>query len=766
MKKFFNNLQIRTKISVGFGILTVIILFMGIWTIITMNKVQSEARRLIEEYMPESNIAHEIERHSFSAMYEIRGYDLTSEKDFLDRGNLYIKEIKEYIIKAENLAEKYNRIDLKDKTDIIREKIKEYESLVYKTMTKKESILKNYKVLDDAAAAYIKNCSDYLETQNQELKNEVTHGVSQDDFLKRSRKISLINEVINIGNFIRIANFKAQAMRIPQTAQDAMSSFYKIHEKIKELRSDTRQESNLKHLDEVSRSADAYKTAMTELFSAWLELDDIRKVRNQVGHDVLNIVKTVSDAGTQRMTDITHTTIASLSKVSDIMVIGFFIAAIIALSVSFFVRRSITGSIKKIGAFIKEFGTGDLTVSLEIRNNDEIGQMANELNGAVINLRKIMQDVAVTMKRLSSSSETLSSVSSQMASSAEEMSSQSVIVASASEQVNASVATVASAAEESNASVSNIASMTEEMSSSFKNVAGFGKKTSDNVDNMAQSAENMLSQVNTVASAIEEMTSSLNEVAKNTAKASLTSQNANRQTEHINVRLNALISASKQIGKVVAVIKDIADQTNMLALNATIEAAGAGTAGKGFAVVASEVKELAKQSAEATDEIADHIEEIQQAVKDVVQVIGEINTVISDIADINEMIAASVEEQTATANEISKSVAVTAVSVRNATDKANESARLVGEIASSTDETSKTASEIAKNIEELHNVIKSVALSSGEAARGVNEISKNIQGISTASRQVAEGASSTSESSRELAEMANVLMQIVGKFKI
>ncbi len=414
----------------------------------------------------------------------------------------------------------------------------------------------------------------------------------------------------------------------------------------------------------------------------------------------------------------------------------------------------------------KDIVEGDLTKRLQIYTKDEMGELTTEFNIFIEKLRVIMKELADTTNSLSRSSEELSSVSAQMDSSAEEMSSQADMVAASSEQVSASVVTVASATDQANSSLSNIASMTEEMSSTFNNVAGFANKTSDNVRRMAKSGEDMRAQINTVASAVEEMTASLNEVAKNTVKGSRISQNASRRTEQISARMDALVASSGQIGKVIGVIKDIADQTNMLALNATIEAAGAGDAGKGFAVVAGEVKELARQTADATDEISGQIENIQKSVNDVFQAIEDIYNVISENASVNEMIAASVEEQTATANEISKSAAKAAQTVRNVADDANESANLVGEIAKSADETSGAAAEIARNIDEMLRGIKEVARSSSEASQGVDDISGNIQGISTASKQTAMSASQTSKSSKELAEMASALTQIVSRFKL
>ncbi len=448
--------------------------------------------------------------------------------------------------------------------------------------------------------------------------------------------------------------------------------------------------------------------------------------------------------------------------------IGTVMIILIALFISDFLARSITRPVIMVVAGLKDIaeGEGDLTKRLQADTKDEVGELATWFNIFIENLQVIMKELADTTGSLSESSEELSSVSAQMASSSEEMNSQADMVAASSEQVSTSVGTVASATEQASSSVSNIASMTEEMSSAFNNVAGFAKKTDANVKQVAKSGEDMRTQINTVASAVEEMTASLNEVAKNTAKGSRISQNASQRTEQINTRMEALIVSSKKIGKVIGVIKDIADQTNMLALNATIEAAGAGDAGKGFAVVAGEVKELAKQSAEATGDIAGQIDEIQKSISDAVQAIEDINKVISEIAAINEMTAASVEEQTATANEISKSVAGSALAVKNVADDANESANLMGEITRSTDETSKTAFEIARNIDEMQKGVEDVARSSAEASKGVNDISKNIHSISIASKQTAMSASQTSESSKELAEMASMLAKIVGRFKL
>ncbi|MCP4348962.1 MAG: HAMP domain-containing protein [Desulfobacterales bacterium] len=442
-------------------------------------------------------------------------------------------------------------------------------------------------------------------------------------------------------------------------------------------------------------------------------------------------------------------------------------ASILAgILLAFFMTRSITKPVKQTAKMAESLAKGDFTQFLDINQKDEIGEMAASLNNAVKDLRDTIKELSDTTGTLSGASEELSSVSEQMASSAEEMNSQADMVAVSSEQVSTSVGTAASATEQASFSVSNIASMTEEMSSSFSNVAKFAKKTDDNVKRVAKSGEDMKTQINTVASAVEEMTASLNEVAKNTAKGSRISQNASQRTEQVNTRMEALVISSKKIGKVIGVIKDIADQTNMLALNATIEAASAGEAGKGFAVVAGEVKELAKQSADATGEISGQVDEIQKSISDAVQAIEDINRVISEIAAINEMIAASVEEQTATANEISKSVASSAMVVKNVADDANESADLVGEIARSTDETSKSAFEIARNIDEMQKGVKEVARSSSEASKGVNDISKNIHVISIASKQTAMSASQTNESSKNLAEIASVLAKIVDRFKL
>jgi methyl-accepting chemotaxis protein len=451
-----------------------------------------------------------------------------------------------------------------------------------------------------------------------------------------------------------------------------------------------------------------------------------------------------------------------LLKAGGIILAGLVLVA----AIFFFVTRSITRPLIKGVDFAQNLSKGDLSATLDVSQEDEIGRLAHALNEMVKGFRNLISQISDTTTSLSGASEELSSVSTQMAAQAEEMTTQATTVASASEEVSANVSTVASAAEQSSSSVSNIASMTGGMSTTFSSVAQTSRKTADNVNRMAKDSESISQGINSVAIAVEELTASLNDVAQNTGQASLISRTASQRTQEVNDKMDGLVRASKQIGKVVGVIKDIADQTNMLALNATIEAAGAGEAGKGFAVVAGEVKELARQSSDATDEISGQIEEIQSSTNAVVDAITEISSVINEIADISQTIASAVEEQTATAADISQNVTDNARTVKEVADRAQESAELVDKIAESTDESSKTAAEVAHHVDELSSGVQEVARSTVESSKGVTEISKNIQGISLASRETALGASQTNESSKELAKMAVKMTEIIKQFKL
>ena len=297
---------------------------------------------------------------------------------------------------------------------------------------------------------------------------------------------------------------------------------------------------------------------------------------------------------------------------------------------------------------------GDLTRPMTVHGDDAIGQMAAALEGFFSDLRQRVAALVNQAQTLASSSEELTGVSQELATSASQTSDQSSMLSASSQQVSYNVQSVATGAEQLGASIGEIAKS-----------------------------------------------------ASQAARVSVTAVNAAESASSIIAKLG---ESSAQIGQVVKVITAIAQQTNLLALNATIEAARASEAGKGFAVVANEVKELARQTAQATEDISRKIEAIQGDTKEAVSAIAEVCTIIGEVNDISNTIASAVEEQTATTNEITRNVT--------------------------------------------------------EAATGAADIARNIVTVATAAQTTTTGAGKAQSASADFAAIASQLYELVARFTV
>lgn len=371
--------------------------------------------------------------------------------------------------------------------------------------------------------------------------------------------------------------------------------------------------------------------------------------------DVNNAINKLEDRKNELAEEFISESKALASSV--VLYLGIGIALVVVLSVYLrtIVLNSIQNPVNQLRDSLKQLADKRLGTQVPfVDYPNEIGDMARDVKSLQNNLRDAVGTLAQNANQLSTSAEELSVVSSQMSSNAEETAVQSGSAASAATQIST----------------------------------------------------NMQS----VAAGVEELSVSIREISSNAVEASGVADQAVKEARITNETMSKLGISSQEIGTVLKVISSIAEQTNLLALNATIEAARAGELGKGFAVVANEVKELARQTSKATEEIGQNINNIQKDVQGSIASIGSITDTINRISDFSNIIATSVEEQSATANEIGRTVS--------------------------------------------------------EAAKGSTEIAKNVSNVSMVARNTTEGASNTKDAAKQLSEMAASLQSLVDQFEL
>jgi methyl-accepting chemotaxis protein len=240
----------------------------------------------------------------------------------------------------------------------------------------------------------------------------------------------------------------------------------------------------------------------------------------------------------------------------------------------------------------------------------------------------------------------------------------------------------------------DLTSSSEGMVSLANMMASNAEENSAQANNVSTAAEQVSQNVSSVATAVEEMSATIKEISKTVLQSTNVTQSAVAQSKMAGEVIGQLSESSMEVGKITNVITNIAQQTNILALNATIEAARAGEAGKGFAVVANEVKELAKETSKATDEITQKIEGIQKNAVEVVNAVEQINTIMMEVDTLSTTVSSAVEEQAATTNEITRSMAETSTGV-------NEIVKNIGGVAESADDNSRKSQETKEGSEAL-----------------------------------------------------------------
>ncbi len=330
------------------------------------------------------------------------------------------------------------------------------------------------------------------------------------------------------------------------------------------------------------------------------------------------------------------------------------------LAYSYLLDRDIRNNIGSINNFTSEMINGDYTTSLEVKSDNAISKMSGELNALNLKTGKVLRDIDNGISSLNSSADNLYVISNKLK----------------------------EGAEHNSELTSNVAKETEKMSENMVSVAAASEQVSTNI--------------NMVSASAEEMSATINEIAKNTESARVITDRAVSQTRLASTKVDALGEVASDINKVTETITEISDQTNLLALNATIEAARAGEAGKGFAVVANEIKELARQTSEATNEIKEKVNAIQSSSMETITMIKEINQINKDVNDIVTAIANAVEEQSVTTQEIAGNISQASDGIQEVNKNMTQCSVLAGNISKEVSGVHSSSNEMAINSFEVN----------------------------------------------------------------
>ena len=611
------NLKLAYKIGIGFGILILIACLLGGMAVLKMGGVQKESKSLAQEYVPEVDIANQLERNSLLTMYAMRGYALSENENYLESGRANLAKVQQVIEDAKAHAQKHPAlVKLGEQVEVADQKVDRYEELSNQTVELNRAIAANRNTLDTAAANYMENCNEFLAGQNRKMREEIASLASQDALIERLRKITLVNDIIDVGNDTRIKAFKAQATRDLSMIESAQENFDKMTQLFDDLRQITYEKGDLERIDNTEAAANNYKNAMLALAGNWRKVNEVSKNRGAVADEVLDAAQATADAGMTETKSIANTAVENLAAASKVMVIGLAVALIIGVAVAIYLTRSITRPIFKGVEFSKTMAQGDFTKELDIDQKDEIGQLADAMNGMVRKLREIVTEVQ----------------------------SASDNVASGSQELSASSENLSQGATEQAASVEEVSSSMEEMTSNIRQNADNAQQTEKIALQAAQDAEKGGEAVQGTVSAMKEIAEKISIIEEIARQTNLLALNAAIEAARAGEHGKGFAVVAAEVRKLAERSGQAAGEISELSANSVEIAEQAGEMLKKIVPDIQKTAELIQEISAASNEQNSGAEQINKAVQQLDQVIQQNASASEEMASTSEELSSQAEQ--------------------------------------------------------------------------------------------------------------------------
>ena len=605
------NVKIGAKLGGGFGIVIALTIVLGVLAISSMSRIEEKSNWLASEYVPEVRLANNLERHSLLTMYAMRGYGLTANQDFYDEASKEIAEVIKSMDEAGDLAKNSTQLVLlQGAIDEVRAAVSAYDDLKKRTATRNADLDQVRGTLDIAAAKYMENTTSLLADQTSRLKSEIAAGDPPAQVDERRRKVELLNDIIDIGNATRISAWKAQANRNVEQIREAYENFDEMDATFAELRKITRLDADLKRIDATEDAANTYRAGMEQLEATWVALNQLALQREETGREVLAKAQAISGKGIEQTEAIANEAMAALREASVVLITGLAICAVLGILAAVFITRTITGPLGKGVAFARELASGDLTQNIDMDQKDEVGMLANALNGMVEQLRKVVSDVKANADNVSTGSEELSV---------------------AAQKVSQGSAQQASSIEE-------VSSSMEEMASNIR----------QNAENASQT-EKIATQASQMATeggrAVDKTVAAMNQIAERIAIVGEIAGQTNL------LALNAAIEAARagEHGKGFAVV---ASEVRKLAERSQKAAAEISELSTTSVEVATQAGEMLAKIVPDIQKTADLVQEISAASREQNAGAEQINLAIQQLDEVIQQNASASEEMAATSEEL------------------------------------------------------------------------------------------------------------------